>query len=123
MVQRYWYLQWGNGLTFNALLLVWLCGLGVLCGFSWRLRHRLGATAAYAIALTGVGLLMMFSSNLFGEFLPRYALPMWELLIVSSLLVLGQLLTLPWKRLPVWRSARTEGGHSQPAGLLKRTHD
>ena len=47
------------------------------------------AISAFGIALTVVGLLMVASTCLIGEFIPRYGLPMWQLLLLSLHIFVG----------------------------------
>jgi hypothetical protein len=50
------------------------------------------AVVYYAAALVVVGLTIMLASCLLGQFQPRYTLPMWELMIISTVIALGRCL-------------------------------
>lgn len=83
------YLRVGSALSYNTAILAWA---GLLLAFvlcSARSTSSSRPIVAYAVALTAIGLVMMLASNLFGEFLPRYALPMWTLLIASAFMLMG----------------------------------
>ncbi|MEP6955837.1 MAG: hypothetical protein ABI883_03350 [Chthoniobacterales bacterium] len=89
MPTRYRYFQIGALFNYNTALLCWTLALVV----AWWLVRRAGksspSTLPYAGSLTVLGLVMMLSSCFLGELLPRYTLPMWELLITSFVIVLG----------------------------------
>lgn len=86
------YFRFGASFTYNRGLIVWLIAVALLV-FALGFAPRSSANIVfYAVSLTLTGLLMMLSSCLLGELLPRYALPMWQLLAASLLIVLGTLL-------------------------------
>ena len=88
ILSRHPYLRFGGSLTYNACIVGWLVALPLLAFF--KRRQSDGAVViAYAVSLVSIGLLMMFSSCFFGELLPRYVLPMWEMLFASSCITLG----------------------------------
>lgn len=106
---RFDYFQFARSFTYQRALLVWL-GAFVALGCALRyMRRSKPELLCYAFSLTLVGLLMMASSCLFGELLPRYTLPMWEMLCVSFLILLGTGLELIGRKR---RSLRTATGHS-----------
>jgi hypothetical protein len=86
--QRYFRL-W-QSLTYNKALVVWSFSLLILLGVAWRKQRSAGAIPAFGVTLVGTGMLMIASTCLIGEFGPRYGLPMWELLVLSLFLLLGQ---------------------------------
>jgi hypothetical protein len=47
-------------------------------------KKDVAAVVSYAIALIQVGLLMMLANCFLVDFMPRYALPMWELTVLST---------------------------------------
>jgi hypothetical protein len=54
-----------------------------------RKKKNLGAIPSLGIASIAIGLLMTASACLVTEFLPRYALPMWQLLLLSLYIFAG----------------------------------
>lgn len=80
------YLKGWRKFSYRKLLLVWLVLLLVVVYFG---RARSIAVSSYAAALTLVGLLMMIANCLLNVYQSRYALPMWELLIVSATIIAG----------------------------------
>jgi len=70
---------------------VWLA-LIFLLAFVTGKRGSGMAVVYYAAALVVVGLTIMLASCLLGQFQPRYTLPMWELMIISAVIVLGRCL-------------------------------
>jgi len=77
------------GLSYNNAFLIWLgCLLLFLVIARWKKMNG-GAIAAFGIALAITGLLMTSSACLLTEFLPRYALPMWQLLLLSLFIFVG----------------------------------
>lgn len=77
--------------TYNRSVVLWAALLGLLL-VARRGGRVAGSVPSYAVSLTIVGLLMMFSTCLLGELLPRYTLPMWELLTASLFVILAALL-------------------------------
>lgn len=86
---RLWY-----GLTGNQALLVWLMILAVSVFVARWKKRNVTAITAFGITLTSVGLLMVASTCLLGEFGPRYGLPMWQLLLLSVFLFVGKTVDL-----------------------------
>jgi hypothetical protein len=60
----------------------------VLCLARIRRGHVVGVHS-FAAALTLAGLVMMLAQCFLTAFLPRFTLPMWELTIVATTLLLG----------------------------------
>jgi hypothetical protein len=83
------YFQLWRGLTYNKVFVIWFISLLV---FAVRARRKANvrAISAFGIALTVVGLLMIASTCLVGEFIPRYGLPMWQLLLLSLYIFIGR---------------------------------
>jgi hypothetical protein len=73
--------------NYDVCFTLWLGNLLFLFALAKRRAWRIGGIAVYSIALTIVGLLAMLGSCFITEFLPRYTLPMWTLLILSLLIV------------------------------------
>ena len=71
-------------------LIIWFVSLLALVMVARWKTVNVTAIAAFGIALTVVGLLMVGSTCLLGEFIPRYGLPMWELLLLSLYLFVGK---------------------------------
>lgn len=80
------YLKGWQKFCYGELLLVWLVLLLLLAIFG---RTRRIAISCYAVALTLVGLLMEAANCLLNEYQTRYTLPMWELLMISALIIAG----------------------------------
>jgi hypothetical protein len=73
--------------NYNVCFTLWLGNLLLLFALARRRARRVADIAGYSITLTIVGLLAMLGSCFITEFLPRYTLPMWTLLILSLLIV------------------------------------
>jgi len=87
--QHHYFRLW-RGLTYNKALMIWFISLLVFAAAARRRRTNVGAILAFGIALTMVGLLMIASTCLLGAFLPRYGLPMWQLLLLSLYIFVGR---------------------------------
>ena len=87
--KRHSYFHHRKEFSYNAIWCLWFAMISVLAVVT---KKRSGEVAVvyYAAALTVVGLTMMLANCLLAEFQPRYTLPMWELTIVSALIVLGR---------------------------------
>ena len=83
------YFHHPKNLTYRALLFFWLVSLVLLAAILKMRRQEAAAVTLYAIALTALGLLMMLANCLLAIFQPRYTLPMWELMIVSLVILSG----------------------------------
>ena len=88
---RHAYLHLGGGLTYNICFFVWVAAIVLLARLN-RGRPDGAAVVSYAISLISIGLLMMISSCLIDELLPRYVLPLWQMLIASGCIVIGTML-------------------------------
>ncbi|MDQ6861349.1 MAG: hypothetical protein M3032_09370, partial [Verrucomicrobiota bacterium] len=105
MPTQHRYFQIARGLTFKIALTIWFAALLAFAFASQYMRRSRPEIVCYAVSLTLVGLLMVASSCLLGELLPRYTLPMWELLSISLLTVVGSGLELIGRRRRATRTA------------------
>jgi hypothetical protein len=76
-------------LTYRALLIFWLAFLCCLVLIGKLSKRNAADLSSYAAALTVLGLLMILANCLLAVFQPRYTLPIWELTIVSLVVILG----------------------------------
>jgi len=84
---RHAYFSLWKPFSYNVCFTFWMGNLLLLFVLAKRRAQDITGIAAYSITLTIVGLLAMLGSCFITEFLPRYTLPMWTLLIVSLLIV------------------------------------
>jgi hypothetical protein len=89
ILEKHWYFHLWKSLSHAAFLCFWAANLAFLVLLAQMRKKDVAAVASYAVALTLVGLLMMGTSCLLVAFLPRYALPTWELTILSATILLG----------------------------------
>jgi hypothetical protein len=80
---RYPYFHVWRGLSYNKALWTWLGSLLFLIVIARRKKKNVGTIPSLGIALIVIGLLMTASACLVTEALPRYALPMWQLLLLA----------------------------------------
>lgn len=122
------YFHLWRGLTYNKILVIWFVSLLVLAVLARRKEINVAAISAYGIALVAVGLLIAATNVLLSEFLPRYVLPMWQLLLLSLYLFVGTtadlVATTCFKRLgrPSFSSKQSAGQRYRPderSGLPK----
>jgi hypothetical protein len=113
------YFHLWRGLSYNKALVIWFVTLLVFVASGhWR-KVSIGAVPSFAIALVVIGLLMVVSACLLSESLPRYALPMWQLLLLSIHIIVGaiaDLFTAPSFK----RSIQLPVGKEKSAGQLPR---
>jgi hypothetical protein len=87
-VQRVYFQLW-KGLTYDRAFVIWFASLVAFVAVArWR-KVSVGPIIAFGIALTAIGLPMVASTCLLTEFLPRYVLPMWQLLLLSFCILAG----------------------------------
>lgn len=84
------YFQLWRGLSYNRALVIWFVSLLVFVVIARRKKVKVEAIFSFGIALAAVGLLMTAATCLLTEFLPRYGLPMWQLLLLSLYLFVGR---------------------------------
>ena len=87
---QHFYFQLWKGLTYNKAFVLWLGSLLVLIVVARWKKVGAGPIFAFGIALTAVGLPMVASTCLLSEFIPRYGLPMWQLLLLSLYILVGE---------------------------------
>ncbi|MGC1323905.1 MAG: hypothetical protein WA849_17125 [Candidatus Udaeobacter sp.] len=78
------YFQRPKNFSYGAFLFLWCVNLIVLAVVAKVRRKEVAAVSSYAAALTLVGLLMMLANCFLTVFQPRFTLPMWELMIIST---------------------------------------
>jgi hypothetical protein len=83
------YFHLWRGLTFCKALVIWFGSLLLFLSTARRKRVMAGTVCGFGIAQVAVGLLAMSSACLVSESLPRYALPMWQLLLLSFYILVG----------------------------------
>ena len=86
---RYPYFHLWQGLSYNKTVPLWLGCLLLFVLVARRKNVNVGAIPAFGIALLAIGLLMTVSACLLIGFLPRYSLPMWQLLLLSLFIFIG----------------------------------
>ena len=80
---RHAYFRLWRGLNWTKAFPIWLGSLLLFVVIARRKKVSIGAIPAFGIALLAIGFLMTASACLLVGFLPRYALPMWQLLLLS----------------------------------------
>ena len=84
------YLRFGQRVGYDKVLVLWLVALAAFV-LAARVRGiNPGATIGFGVALTGVGLLICATACVLHEIEPRFALTMWEMLLLSLSLFLGK---------------------------------
>ena len=86
----YSYFRHPTKLRYSAFLVLWAVNLALLAALARMRKEDIAAVVSYSAALILVGLFMMLANCVLNEFQPRYTLPMWELTIVSSCVLLGK---------------------------------
>lgn len=83
------YFQYWNRISYYKLLVLWGITFVIFVSVTGKkaTERRIGA---FAVMLAMIGLVMVASTCLLGEFIPRYALPMWELLLLSFSILIGR---------------------------------
>lgn len=88
------YFRLWQGLTYSKVFAIWLVVFVVFVIQARRRRSDLTALAAFGIALTAVGLLICGAACVLHELEPRFALTLWQLLLLSLFLFLGKAVDL-----------------------------
>ncbi len=86
---EHFYFHLCRGLTYNRAFAIWFVSLVLFVVVARWKKISVAPISSMAIAATAVGLPMVASVCLIGEFLPRYALPMWQLLLPSFYILAG----------------------------------
>lgn len=83
------YFRLWKAVSYNEAFVTWLVALVSFVGVAGKKpsERRIGV---FVIVLTLVGLVMIASTCLLGEFIPRYGLPMWQLLLLSFFILIGR---------------------------------
>jgi len=95
ILEKHRYFHLWRSVNHAVLLCFWAANLALLAVLAQMRKKNVAAVASYAVALTLAGLLMMVANCVLNTFLPRYTLPMWELTILSTSVLLGRTLELP----------------------------
>jgi hypothetical protein len=95
ILEKHRYFHLWKSVSHAVFLCLWAANLALLAVCARIRKKRVAAVASYAVALTLGGLLMMLVNCVLIAFLPRFALPMWELTILSAAALLGLTLDLP----------------------------
>jgi hypothetical protein len=91
---RFPYFHLWRGLNYNHAILIWIANLLLLVVVGRWKKASIARTAGLGVALALIGTLMVAATCLLGEWLPRYALPMWQLLLLSCYFFVGQIADL-----------------------------
>jgi len=90
IIDTHSYLRLWANLNYAVFLFLWSINLAFLGVFAKARKVKAASVLSYAAALTLIGLLMMTANCFLNVFQPRYTLPMWELTIVSSAVLLAR---------------------------------
>jgi hypothetical protein len=99
------YLHLWRGFNYNHAALIWGGALIVLVFVARRNKVRVGAVAALGVSLAATGLVMAALACLLVGFLPRYGLPMWQMLLLSFYIFAGLTADIATRRGRVRRAA------------------
>ncbi|PZR76993.1 MAG: hypothetical protein DLM73_00850 [Chthoniobacterales bacterium] len=88
------YLHLWQGLSYLTVFIAWLVLLLVFAVMARRRRTNMRAIAAFGIALTAVGFLVFASACLVHNLEARFAVTMWQLLLLSLFLFAGKTVDL-----------------------------
>lgn len=86
---EYSYFYLWRGATPNKLLLLWFFSLLALLGVARWKSVNVRTIVGFGIALVAVGLLITATNSLLTEFLPRFVLSIWQLLVLSFSIFAG----------------------------------
>lgn len=86
------YFRHPKHLSYRALLFLWVIILGLFALIARMRKQQAAAVASYATALTMIGLFMMLANCVLAVFQPRYTFPMWELTIISLVILFGAIM-------------------------------
>ena len=83
------YFHLWRGLSYHKAFLIWLGSFLLFIAVARLKKIHASPISAFGIALIVTGLLMTASACLLTAFLPRYALPMWQFLLLSLYIFIG----------------------------------
>ncbi|MEY2483164.1 MAG: hypothetical protein QOK24_1692 [Verrucomicrobiota bacterium] len=84
------YFRLWEGLSYNRALVVWVVALSIFVVTVRRRKLNPGTISAFGIALAAIGITFVIATCVLDEFSPRFALPMWQLLLLSFYIFLGK---------------------------------
>jgi hypothetical protein len=84
------YFRLWEKLSYTRALVAWFVALSVFVLSARRKKQNQRTISAFGIALTAVGIAFVAATCLLDEFSPRFALPMWQLLLLSLCLFVGR---------------------------------
>jgi hypothetical protein len=85
------YFHLWRALNYNEAIAIWVVTLSTLVGIRYWKTINTAPGTGLGLALVATGTLMVAVTCLLTESLPRYAVPMWELLSLSWFFVVGQI--------------------------------
>jgi hypothetical protein len=86
--ENFYFYLWRGATPGKLLLLCFFSLLLLLVIARWK-RVNVTAISAFGIALVAAGLLITATNSLLTEFLPRFVLPIWQLLVLSFSIFVG----------------------------------
>jgi hypothetical protein len=84
------YFRLWQGLTYYKAFVIWLVALSAFVIAGRRTRMNVRAITAFGVALTTVGLLICIAASVLHQLEPRFALSMWQMLLLSLYLFVGK---------------------------------
>jgi len=105
-----------QGLTYRGGVAIWLGTLFFFASVARRQRRPPTATAALAVVLVAVGLFQFAVTCVIHDYEPRFSISMWQLLLLSIFLLLGNTFDLLWHD----ASGSEAAVKGKPAGQLFR---
>jgi hypothetical protein len=81
-------------LTYRGAVPLWFAALVILLWAAWRQRSPIAATVGLAVAFVLAGLFQFGEACVVHDYEPRFSISMWELLLLSLFLLLGNLFDL-----------------------------
>ena len=76
-------------LTYNEAAVIWAGSFIIFVFVARQTRMRVASVCAFGISLAAIGLVMTALACLLVDFLPRYGLPMWQMLLLSFFIFVG----------------------------------
>ena len=92
-IQHVYFRLWQH-LTYRVAVALWAGALLALVWVAWRKRASIGATVGLAVACVPVGLSQFGAACVVHDYEPRFSISMWELLLLSLFLLLGNVVDL-----------------------------